>query len=170
MQAGDILLFWNLPYPLASCLIAMVSGAHCDHCAVVLKDNTVYDAYPPCVRKMDQDSYQDQISEWASDRTHWRTLHNRFLRCDVWRSNDLTQDQLEAFQSEAERLIGVKYGMARNYLVKRNAIHCSEFAARLIESAGIAKFDKRLNRVTPIEIQEVLLRAGWTKVKSTEYR
>ena len=98
IKAGDVLLIWNMPYPVASSLIAAFTGAHCDHCATALPtingNIAVYEAQPPKSRKVYVEDYLKQLQEWGDDKINWRQKTNRWLYCDIWRSEYLSTRQL----------------------------------------------------------------------------
>ena len=174
IKAGDVLLIWNMPYPVASGLIAAFTGAHCDHCATALPtingDTAIYEAQPPKSRKMPVADYLKQLQEWGNSKIDWRQKVDRWLYCDVWRSKDISTRQLVAMYAEAERWLGTPYSMVMNYLFMRKTIHCSEECGRILQAGGIVQWDKEPSRVTPLDIQDCLTQSGWGQVERLNYR
>lgn len=155
LQAGDVLFFWNLPYPVASCLIAFASGGmHCEHCAIVLEDQgelMVYDAYPPASRKIPLREFEEQLRLWRLQKSPRRPV----LQVEIWRSK-IDAAQLEALHSEAERLLGIRYGMTGNFLFGTRKIHCSEFLGRVLEGGEVVSLGRRKHRLTPFKVRQAL--------------
>ena len=174
IKAGDVLLIWNMPYSIASGLIAAFTGAHCDHCATALPTVDggvmVYEAQPPKSRKMSVADYLKQLEEWGNSKISWRQKNDRWLRCDVWRSNDISIRQLVSMYTEAEKWVGTPYSMVLNYVFIRKTIHCSEECGRILQAGGIIQWDKEPSRVTPLDIQDALTMVNWVKVEELNYK
>jgi hypothetical protein len=165
---GDVLLIWNYPHVVASFLIKLITGCNCDHCAIVLGNPedkmNVFEAYPPVVRRMPVYQYLSTLESWAGLKRKWRKRKDKWLKCEVWRSNDLTCTHLETMETEARRWLGVKYRMVFNYLFKTKASHCSEYVARILQAADLVRFTKEPSRVEPIEVRDAIQNAGWIHI------
>ena len=186
-KPGDFLVIYNMPFPLASALISLVSkGQHCDHCAMVLPSLTseyvddlligttdwhnlsgppppcVYEAQPPVVRKLSIPDYARQLSTWANKKRPWRLRSNRLLYVESYRpTTPLSSQTLVAMAMEADQWLGVRYRMVLNWLLAGPSIHCSELAARLLQSAKLAFWPQEPSRVKPVDVRNALQTSEW---------
>ena len=159
IESGDILLVWNMPYPVGSQVIYTVSGGHCDHCAICLKVDglmRVYEAQPPKVRWMLYDQYMDQCKEWSLKRTKWRERKNKPLYVERWRPRPIN---VAAALDFANSQLGVPYRMVVDYLwpgKKKWTQHCSKFAAMCLEKGGIVEWEKPYGKIEPLDLRQYL--------------
>ena len=171
MQPGDVILIYNMPYPIGNWVIDWVSCAteRLGHCATVLDDGgmpTVYEAAIPVARKLTVLGYAVQLALWAGDRAWGRRRTGMRLRYQVWRPPAVTGAELEAMRGEAEKWLGVEYSMIWNYLTDSPKIHCSEMAGRVLETGLIVpKWSKPHSKITPMDVRNVLEAAGLNVVE-----
>lgn len=180
-KVGDVIVLWNMPYPVGTFLIRLATGVNCDHCSIVLpkdKDDPkpyVYEAALWKVRKMPVVEYWKQIESWGKSRRLWRRLTKKKLCVEVWSSPaDLSISEMLV---EAEGWMGAPYGMVFNYLFKgaryvfnRPRVHCSEYLSRILRK-GVLQWDKEPSRVTPIDVRDSLQAANWSHTScEVDYR
>lgn len=140
-RPGSCLFTENLLPRFLDRLLERVTQSPLAHVAIILPDPSgamvVYEAVPPCVRKVTWRCYIDEIlPKWAAHR--W-TQRLGGLNTLLWEPREglLSQEQISGMTKEAESLLGLKYGLFWNYLWETWKIHCSEFVSQVWATTGL---------------------------------
>ena len=153
----------NMALPFFERVLKFVTGSDLSHVAMVL-DGVVYEAAPPCVRKMVWSPWVRNIvyKEWAQTK---KSIKQGGLKAYLMEPppGAVEPGQITAMRRYGELMLGAKYSLVVNWLIGTDAVHCSEFGGVMLNRGGVIAIEGKPNRVTPQMVADGLEDLGWKR-------